>query len=116
MRLRYVSDQLGGYTRKANGHGFVYFNCRGVRIRDDRLIERINSLAIPPAWREVWICRSGKGHLQATGRDARKRKQYLYHQRWGEISNLAKFWRLRDFGKALPAIRETVHRHMRGAN
>src|SRR5690606_28983902 len=65
-------------------------------------------LVIPPAWTDVWICRTADGHLQATGRDTRERKQYLYHERWGEISNLEKFARLHAFGRALPGIRSAV--------
>src|SRR5689334_19753444 len=81
-RLRYVEDQCTGFARRRNGHGFVYLNCRGAVLRDPRHISRIESLVIPPAWQDVWICSYSNGHLQATGRDSRRRKQYLYHERW----------------------------------
>jgi DNA topoisomerase-1 len=104
-RLRYVADSDPGFTRRRNGKGFVYFNARGAQLRDSRKVERIESLAIPPAWRDVWICTVSNGHLQATGRDARKRKQYLYHERWQHIANLAKFVRLGHFAELLPKLR-----------
>jgi DNA topoisomerase-1 len=113
-RLRYVNDQEDGFTRHRNGRGFVYVNMRSIPLRDARKIKRIEQLAIPPAWREVWICRFSDGHLQATGRDDRERKQYLYHPRWREISNLAKFWRLKHFGRVLPKLRSDVARDLAG--
>jgi DNA topoisomerase-1 len=106
--LRYVSDDRVGYTRKANGNDFEYFDTEGKRIRDEQRLLRIKRLAIPPAWSDVWICPSVNGHLQATGRDARRRKQYRYHDRWREIRDENKFERLADFGKALPQIRKRV--------
>jgi DNA topoisomerase-1 len=112
--LRYVCDQDPGYLRSRNGHGFVYAEPNGRRLRAAAKISRIEALAIPPAWRDVWICRFAKGHLQATGRDSRKRKQYVYHPRWSEIANLAKFARLGAFGQALPALRQTIARRLRG--
>ena len=112
-RLRYVSDEESGFSRARNGSGFVYATARGAPVREKRQLARIEELAIPPAWREVWICRFAKGHLQATGRDSRKRKQYVYHPRWREVSNLAKFWRLEQFGRALPALRAKVARDLR---
>jgi len=113
-RLRYVLDEQPGLAREKNGHGFKYFNGDGRQIRQARLVQRIESLAIPPAWTEVWICRSAEGHLQATGRDARGRKQYIYHERWREISNLAKFWRLKYCAKFLPELRRKVALDLRG--
>jgi DNA topoisomerase-1 len=83
-------------------------------VRDAQRVARFEQLAIPPAWRDVWICRFAKGHLQATGRDSRRRKQYVYHPRWCEAANLAKFWRLRAFGDVLPALRRTITRDMAG--
>jgi len=83
--LRYVSDQNPGYTRRRRGKGFVYFDERGVRLRDAGELARIRALAVPPAWTDVWICPSPHGHIQAVGRDARKRKQYRYHARWRSI-------------------------------
>jgi DNA topoisomerase I len=112
-RLRYVCDQDRGYTRLRNGVGFRYIDGER-RLRDAKRIARIAALAIPPAWRDVWICRLANGHLQATGRDSRKRKQYLYHERWQEISNLAKFSRLAAFGDLLPKIRRAIARDLAG--
>jgi DNA topoisomerase I len=111
-RLRYVSDSDAGFTRRRNGKGFVYVDARGKPLRDPRKLKRIESLVIPPAWKEVWICGSSNGHLQATGRDARKRKQYLYHERWQQISNLAKFLRMEQFGELLPKIRRKIARQI----
>lgn len=113
-RLKYVCDQDPGYSRARNGHGFVYADPHGRRLRAADKIARIEALAIPPAWRDVWICRLAKGHLQATGRDSRKRKQYVYHPHWSEIANLAKFSRLAAFGEALPALRRAIARGLRG--
>lgn len=113
-RLRYVLDEEPGIKRELNGKGFVYLNGRGKRVADRRQLTRIESLAIPPAWTEVWICRYPDGHLQATGRDARGRKQYLYHEHWREISNAAKFFRLKAVPRFLPKLRLQVSRDMRG--
>jgi DNA topoisomerase I len=113
-QLRYVSDEQTGYSRQLNGSGFKYLNSAGRELRDKRQIERITGLVIPPAWKQVWICRFADGHLQATGFDSRKRKQYLYHPRWQETANLAKFARLRDFGKVLPSIRRKVQARLKG--
>jgi DNA topoisomerase-1 len=106
-RLRYVLDEQPGLAREKNGSGFYYLNGDGRRIRDKGLVARIDALAIPPAWTE-WICRAPDGHLQATGRDDRGRKQYIYHERWREVSNLAKFWRLRQCAQFLPEVRRRV--------
>lgn len=111
-RLEYVTDTSPGFSRRRNGHGFVYLNCRGTLLRDPRKIKRIESLVIPPAWKDVWICPTSKGHLQATGRDERQRKQYLYHERWQQVANLAKFARLEQFGKLLPKIRRKIAREV----
>jgi DNA topoisomerase-1 len=113
-QLRYVSDQDAGYVRERRGQRFVYLDHRGRRLVNAAKVARIDQLAIPPAWRDVWICRYAKGHLQATGRDSRKRKQYVYHARWNEISNLAKFWRLGAFGQALPSLRRRLARSLTG--
>jgi DNA topoisomerase-1 len=107
-RLRYVSDGDPGYTRQRNGHGFAYLNARGARLRDSRKLDRLEQLSIPPAWTDVWICRFATGHLQATGHDDRNRKQYLYHERWREVANLAKFIRIEQFGQVLPKLRKAV--------
>ena len=106
--LQYVSDDRPGYTRRANDGEFDYLDTQGKQIRDERRLLRIKRLAIPPAWTDVWICPSANGHIQATGRDARRRKQYRYHERWREIRDENKFWRLADFAKALPQIRKRV--------
>lgn len=111
--LRYILDHEPGYTRRCNGKGFCYVNGSGT-LRDPAQLKRINSLAIPPAWTEVWICKYPDGHLQATGHDARGRKQYLYHQDWRQISNLAKFFRLKPTPKFLPELRRHVTRDLRG--
>jgi DNA topoisomerase-1 len=112
--LRYVNDQDVGYTRRRQRGRFTYYDSHGRRLQNPSQLARIDRLAIPPAWRDVWICRYATGHLQATGRDSRRRKQYLYHPRWSEISNLVKFWRLRPFGLALPGLRRKLTRILRG--
>jgi DNA topoisomerase-1 len=106
--LHYVLDEQPGFAREKNGSGFYYVNGDGRRVRDRQLVARIDALAIPPAWTDVWICRAADGHLQATGRDDRGRKQYIYHERWREMSNLAKFWRLRHCAPFLPELRRRV--------
>ena len=106
--LRYVSDTQPGYTRKANGDGFEYFDTDKKPIRDEQRLLRISRLAIPPAWSDVWICPSPNGHIQATGRDARARKQYGYHERWREVRDENKYDRMISFGKALPKIGKRV--------
>lgn len=113
-RLRYITEFDLGFSRQRNGKGFYYTDTAGRRVRDAHRVDRFDALAIPPAWRDVWICRFVKGHLQATGRDARKRKQYIYHPHWQEISSLAKFSRMGAFGDALPAVRRAITRDMRG--
>lgn len=106
--LRYVSDARPGITRKRRGKTFRYFDPDGKRITDKDDLQRIQSLAIPPAWTEVWICPSANGHLQATGRDARERKQYRYHPKWRQVRDETKYERMKLFGEALPRIRERV--------
>jgi DNA topoisomerase-1 len=113
-RLRYVLDDVPGYSRAKNGQGFVYRGVRGNRLRSPQQLARIESLAIPPAWQDVWICPYANGHLQATGRDDRQRKQYIYHERWQEASQLAKFGRLARFGRVLPRLRRQFLRDLRG--
>jgi DNA topoisomerase-1 len=111
--LRYVSDNSPGYSRKENGEHFNYLDTHGKPIRDEQRLLRIKRLAIPPAWTDVWICPSPTGHIQATGRDARRRKQYRYHERWRELRDENKFDRLAEFAKALPKIRRRVAQDMR---
>jgi DNA topoisomerase-1 len=106
--LRYVSDEQSGYTRKAKGDDFEYFDAEGKSIRDEQRLLRIKRLAIPPAYTDVWICPSPNGHIQATGRDARGRKQYRYHERWREMRDENKYDRMAAFGEALPKIRKRV--------
>jgi DNA topoisomerase I len=106
-RLRYVSDRAPGIVRVVRGASFVYRGPSGEAVAKETLA-RIRSLAVPPAWTEVWICADPRGHLQATGRDARGRKQYRYHPRWREIRDDTKFERLLLFGQALPRIRKRV--------
>lgn len=110
--LRYITDERPGIRRKRVGKGFVYFGIDGKRIRDREEIRRIASLAIPPAWTNVWISPDPNGHLQATGRDARGRKQYRYHPRWRSVRDETKYERIMAFGAALPRIRRTVSKHM----
>src|SRR2546421_5457909 len=110
--LRYVNDEQPGYTRKKKGDDFEYFDTDGKRIRDETRLLRIKRLAIPPAYRNVWICPSPNGHIQATARDARGRKQYRYHERWREVRDENKYDRMVVFGKALPKIRRRVNRDL----
>jgi len=106
--LRYVNDGGEGMSRRRIGRRFAYFYPGGRRVRDPAIIARLNSLAIPPAYTRVWICPDSDGHIQATARDARGRKQYRYHPRWREVRDATKFERLLMFGKALPRIRKQV--------
>ena len=106
--LRYSSDSEPGIQRRHGARGFEYVGARGHVIRSEAILARIRKLAIPPAWTEVWICRDTHGHLQATGRDARGRKQYRYHQRWREERDADKFDHMVEFARALPAIRRRV--------
>jgi len=107
-RLRYATADRPGITRRRSGRGFTYRDIDGGTIRDAETLRRIRTLAIPPAWTDVWISPSPLGHIQATGRDARGRKQYRYHERWREVRDEAKYGRLGDFAKALPRIRERI--------
>ncbi|MFJ2357082.1 DNA topoisomerase IB [Pseudomonas sp. MWU16-30322] len=106
--LHYVDDTQPGLTRKKLRGKFAYFDPAGQRITDPDEIKRINSLAVPPAYTDVWICADPRGHLQATGRDARGRKQYRYHPRWREVRDADKYSRLREFGLALPKLRKQL--------
>lgn len=110
--LHYVDDTQPGLTRRKLRGKFVYFDREGTRITDTQDVARINALAIPPAYTNVWICADPNGHLQATGRDARGRKQYRYHPRWREVRDADKYGSLLAFGKALPALRETLQQHL----
>lgn len=106
--LRYVTDARPGITRRRRGRSFSYFDPDGKPVRDEKTLARIKSLVIPPAWHEVWICPLAHGHLQATGRDARGRKQSRYHPRWREVRDETKYERMKLFGEWLPRIREQV--------
>jgi DNA topoisomerase-1 len=110
--LRHVCDSQPGIKRKKRGKGFAYFGQDGSMVRTPALMERIRSLAIPPAWTDVWICPHANGHLQATGRDARGRKQYRYHPLFREVREDAKYEHIVGFARTLPVIRETVARDM----
>lgn len=110
--LRYMGDDGPGITRRRRGGGFSYHAPDGARITDEAELSRIRTLAIPPAWTDVWISPSPRGHIQATGRDARGRKQYRYHAKWRCMREETKFGRMALFGAALPTIRERVDEHL----
>lgn len=110
--LRYVHDARPGLRRRRAGGVFRYLDADDSPVSDEATLRRIRRLAIPPAWQDVWICPREDGHLQATGRDARGRKQYRYHPRWREVRDETKYGRLVAFAKALPAIRRRVSRDL----
>ncbi|HLB22095.1 MAG TPA: DNA topoisomerase IB, partial [Solirubrobacteraceae bacterium] len=112
-RLRRSSCAAPGIVRRRRGRGFEYRDPGGDRIDDPEVLERIAELAIPPAWREVWICMDPLGHLQATGMDAAGRKQYLYHERWRAHRDRRKFDSMISFGQSLPRLRRRVARDLR---
>src|SRR5690606_17647008 len=111
--LRYSSSQEKGYSRKAKGDTFIYLNEQGRVIKDERTLARIRSLVLPPAWREVWICASAKGHLQATGLDLSNRKQYKYHPKWLALRSEKKFSDLLAFGNKLSVLKKRVVQDLR---
>jgi DNA topoisomerase-1 len=111
--LRYVSDELPGIARLKSGKDFRYQDARGKFVRDQATLQRIRSLVIPPAWTDVWICPHADGHLQATGRDAKGRKQHRYHPLWREVRDATKYDRMIDFGDALPGIRRKIAQDLR---
>ena len=106
--LVHVSDVEPGIRRRRAGRGFRYLDASGAVVRDAATLERIRALAIPPAYTDVWICAHARGHLQATGRDARRRKQYRYHPQWRWVRDNGKFTRIVAFGRALPRLRRRV--------
>ena len=110
--LRYVDDTMPGFTRRKSGTGFRYRDTKGAPIRDPETLARIRALAIPPAYTEVWICPRRNGHIQATGRDAKGRKQYRYHADFREARESTKFSRIMAFADALPGIRARVDADM----
>jgi DNA topoisomerase-1 len=111
--LHYVNDTDPGIRRVRSGNGFGYVGPRGKPVRDAATLRRIRSLVIPPAWTDVWICRDARGHIQATGRDDRGRKQYRYHSRWSAERDATKYHRMIAFAQALPRVRARVSRDLR---
>lgn len=111
-RLRYVTDQAPGIRRVRNGGGFRYETPEGRSLSDAQHLARIRSLAIPPAWQDVWICADPRGHIQATGEDARGRKQYRYHAQWRVVRDETKYNKMLEFAHALPRIRARVQRDL----
>jgi len=111
--LRYVSDAEPGLRRRRAGSGFMYLDAKGRTVTSEDTRARIRALAIPPAWTDVWICSDARGHVQATGRDARGRKQYRYHAKWRCTRDAGKFARLVDFGKRLPKLRRRLAQDLR---
>jgi len=111
-KLHYTYDTQPGFCRKRRGKSFHYYDSNGQLIKDEATLNRIKQLAIPPAYTDVWICSSAKGHLQATGRDTRGRKQYRYHSAWRTIREAAKYEHILAFGKALPTIRTRLETDM----
>jgi DNA topoisomerase I len=114
-RLRRSDCSGPGLRRRGRGRGFEYFDEGGDRITDEHALDRVRDLAIPPAWREVWICSDPLGHLQATGIDDAGRKQYLYHERWRERRDRAKFERMVSFARALPRLRRRLDGDLDGS-
>src|ERR1043165_9789765 len=103
INLRYVNDSEPGIQR-IRKNGAFSFELGGKELTDDQTLNRIQGLVLPPAWKDVWICRHANGHLQATGVDTMGRKQYRYHREWSKLRSQTKFYHLYEFGKALPAI------------
>ncbi|MFL5167024.1 MAG: DNA topoisomerase IB, partial [Microvirga sp.] len=110
--LTYVSDEEPGIHRKKAGTGFTYVRPGGGKVEDEATLNRIRKLAVPPAYTDVWICAKANGHIQATGRDAKGRKQYRYHPDFRAIRESTKYEHMLEFAKALPAIREKIAEHM----
>jgi DNA topoisomerase-1 len=113
VELKYVTDETPGIRRKRVGTGFTYVGPGGRPVRDEETLRRIKALVIPPAWTEVWICAESNGHLQATGYDARGRKQYRYHARFREVRDQTKYNRMLEFARVLPKVRRQVKRDLR---
>jgi DNA topoisomerase I len=114
--LRYVSPHEPGIRRRRRGSGFSYVSASGRTIRSKRERKRVTSLAIPPAWQDVWICPSGNGHIQAVGRDADGRLQYIYHERWQAVSTATKYDRMHVMAQILPRLRRRVRRDLGGGD
>jgi len=113
-RLRRADCSSPGIARRRRGRGFEYLDAAGSRLDDPETLERIRALAIPPAWTDVWICPDPHGHLQAVGTDAAGRRQYRYHERWRQRRDQQKFDEMLSFARALPRLRETAARDLRG--
>jgi DNA topoisomerase-1 len=114
--LVYVTDAYAGIRRRRAGRGWAYFAANGARIRDPGKRQRLDGLAIPPAWTDVWICPDPDGHIQATARDARGRKQYRYHASYREACDRSKFRRMLEFSEILPRLRERIERDLAAAD
>ena len=112
VSLRYVSDSRPGIFRQKNGKKFTYYDSDGKRISDAKTLARIEGLKIPPAWDDVWVCPFANGHLQATGRDEKRKKQYVYHTKWSEIASQNKFDKMLYFSEVLPLVRDRVSHDM----
>ena len=110
--LKYINDTILGITGRRVKSGFTYYDPNGVKISNENIILRINNLAIPPAWENVWICPYTNGHIQVTGVDDKKRKQYIYHEAWLEMQKQNKFDKVTFFGKSLPKIRGRIRRDL----
>ncbi len=110
--LRYVSEDMPGIRRRRAGRGFVYIGPNGSQVGDPHTLARIRAIVIPPAWQRVWICSRADGHIQATGYDARGRKQYRYHAEWRRVRDETKYERLADFARRLPALRRRIARDL----
>ena len=113
QRLRHSSDSEPGYTRRRQGRSWAYYDEHGKRVTDRAEIDRLNAIALPPAYTDAWFCKDGNGHLQATGRDARGRKQYRYHPRYRSKRDASKYDGCLEFGQALPRLRAKVERDLR---
>jgi DNA topoisomerase-1 len=111
VNLVYVQDTQPGIKRVKKGKGFIYM-LENKKVQDGASLERIKKLVIPPAWENVWICKLDNGHLQVTGTDVKKRKQYKYHSLWNSLRNHTKFYRLHEFGKAIPSIRQQLEKDL----
>src|SRR6266852_1659368 len=114
--LHYVTDGFAGIRRRRSGAGWIYYAPNGARIRNPDARKRLNALAIPPGWTDVWICPDPHGHIQATARDARGRKQYRYHPSYRETRDRSKFRRMLEFSEVLPILRERVERDLRAGD
>ncbi|GEO03679.1 DNA topoisomerase [Adhaeribacter aerolatus] len=110
--LRYLPDTRKGITREKQGEDFKFIDPKGEEITDEKTLERIKKLIIPPAWTDVWISPSPNGHIQVTGRDQKGRKQYIYHAKWRDVRSLTKFGRMIAFGESLPQMREQIEKDL----